>query len=68
MPLPLNIFVILYDSIISQTYSIFQFLFYFLLAIQVVLRLMQQTLFRKGPKYLNVKYWARQGWFGKTRP
>lgn len=33
-----------------------------------VCRLMQQTLHKKDPEYLDGKYWAEQGWLGKTRP
>lgn len=31
-------------------------------------RLMQRTLRKKDPAYLDAKYWAEQGWLGKTRP
>lgn len=33
-----------------------------------VCRLMQQTLYKNDPEYLDGKYWAEQGWLGKTRP
>ncbi|MDC7290984.1 NAD(P)H-dependent oxidoreductase [Blautia schinkii] len=31
-------------------------------------RLMQRTLHKNDPEYLDGKYWAEQGWLGKTRP
>ncbi len=31
-------------------------------------RFMQRTLHKNDPKYLDGKYWAEQGWLGKTRP
>ena len=34
----------------------------------LVCRLMQQTLHKNNPEYLDGKYWAEQGWLGKTRP
>ncbi|MEZ3437238.1 MAG: NAD(P)H-dependent oxidoreductase [Lachnospiraceae bacterium] len=33
-----------------------------------VCRLMQQTLHKNDPEYLDGKYWAAQGWLGRTRP
>lgn len=33
-----------------------------------VCRLMQRTLHKKDPEYLDGKYWAKQGWLGKARP
>lgn len=33
-----------------------------------VCRLMQKTLHKNDPEYLDGKYWAEQGWLGKTRP
>lgn len=33
-----------------------------------VCRLMQRTLHKKDPEYLDGKYWAEQGWLGKARP
>ena len=33
-----------------------------------VCRLMQRTLHKNDPEYLDGKYWAEQGWLGKTRP
>ena len=33
-----------------------------------VCRLMQQTLHKNDPEYLDGNYWAEQGWLGKTRP
>lgn len=31
-------------------------------------RMMQQSLHKNNPEYLDGKYWAEQGWLGKTRP
>ncbi len=31
-------------------------------------RLIQQTLHKRSPAYLDGKYWAGQGWLGKARP
>lgn len=31
-------------------------------------RMMQQSLHKNDPEYLDGKYWAEQGWLGKTRP
>ena len=33
-----------------------------------VCRLMQKTLHKNDPEYLDGKYWAEQGWLGKIRP
>ena len=33
-----------------------------------VCRLMQKTLHKNDPEYLEGKYWAEQGWLGKIRP
>lgn len=33
-----------------------------------VCRLLQQTLHKNDPEYLDGKYWAEQGWLGKARP
>lgn len=33
-----------------------------------VCRRMQQSLHKADPEYLDGKYWAEQGWLGKTRP
>lgn len=33
-----------------------------------ICRLLQQTLHKNNPEYLDGKYWAQQGWLGKTRP
>lgn len=33
-----------------------------------VCRLMQRTLHKKDPEYLDGKYWAEQSWLGKARP
>lgn len=33
-----------------------------------VCRMMQQSLHKNDPAYLDGKYWAEQGWLGKTRP
>ena len=33
-----------------------------------VCRLIQRTLHKNDPEYLDGKYWAEQGWLGKTRP
>lgn len=33
-----------------------------------VCRLMQQSLHKNDPEYLDGKYWAEQGWLDKTRP
>lgn len=33
-----------------------------------VCRIMQQSLHKNDPAYLDGKYWAEQGWLGKTRP
>lgn len=33
-----------------------------------VCRFMQKTLHKNDPEYLDGKYWAEQGWLGKTRP
>ncbi len=33
-----------------------------------VCRLMQRKLHKNDPEYLDGKYWAEQGWLGKTRP
>ena len=33
-----------------------------------VCRLMQQTLHKNDPEYLDGKYWTEQGWLGKIRP
>lgn len=33
-----------------------------------VCRLMQRTLHKKDPEYLDGKYWAEQGWLGSARP
>lgn len=33
-----------------------------------VCRRMQQSLHKADPEYLDGKYWAQQGWLGKTRP
>lgn len=33
-----------------------------------VCRLMQQTLHKNDPEYLDGRYWAEQGWLGKARP
>ncbi len=33
-----------------------------------ICRLIQQTLHKNGPESLDGKYWAEQGWLGKTRP
>ena len=33
-----------------------------------VCRLIQQTLHKNAPEYLDGKYWAEQGWLGKSRP
>ena len=31
-------------------------------------RMMQQSLHKNDPEYLDGKYWAEQGWLGKARP
>lgn len=31
-------------------------------------RMMQQSLHKNNPEYLDGKYWAEQGWLGKARP
>ena len=31
-------------------------------------RMIQKSLHKKDPEYLDGKYWAGQGWLGKTRP
>ncbi|MBD5105942.1 MAG: flavodoxin family protein [Lachnospiraceae bacterium] len=31
-------------------------------------RMMQKTLHQNDPEYLDGKYWAEQGWLGKSRP
>lgn len=31
-------------------------------------RMMQQSLHKNDPDYLDGKYWAKQGWLGKRRP
>lgn len=31
-------------------------------------RMMQQSLHKNDPEYLDGKYWAEQGWLGKSRP
>lgn len=31
-------------------------------------RMMQQSLHKNDPEYLDGKYWAEQGWLGKNRP
>lgn len=31
-------------------------------------RLMQQTLHKNDPEYLDGEYWAKQGWLGRARP
>ncbi len=31
-------------------------------------RLLQKSLYKKDPNYLDAKYWAQQGWLGKGRP
>lgn len=31
-------------------------------------RMMQKSLHENDPEYLDGKYWAEQGWLGKTRP
>lgn len=31
-------------------------------------RMMQKSLYKNDPEYLDGKYWAEQGWLGKTRP
>lgn len=31
-------------------------------------RMMQQSLHKSDPEYLDGKYWAEQGWLGKARP
>lgn len=33
-----------------------------------VCRMMQQSLHKNDPEYLDGKYWAEQGWLGKVRP
>lgn len=33
-----------------------------------VCRMMQQSLHKNDPEYLDGKYWAEQGWLGKARP
>ncbi len=33
-----------------------------------VCRLMQRTLHKNDPEYLDGKYWAEQGWLGRDRP
>lgn len=33
-----------------------------------ICRLLQQTLHKNDPEYLDGKYWAEQGWLGKARP
>lgn len=33
-----------------------------------VFRLMQRSLYKKDPEYLDAKYWAEKGWLGKARP
>lgn len=34
----------------------------------LICRMMQQSLHKNDPEYLDGKYWAQQGWLGKTRP
>lgn len=31
-------------------------------------RKMQKKLYQKNPEYLDAKYWAQQGWLGRSRP
>ena len=31
-------------------------------------RKMQKNLYQKDPEYLDAKYWAQQGWLGRSRP
>ena len=31
-------------------------------------RMMQKSLYKSDPEYLDGKYWAEQGWLGKSRP
>lgn len=34
----------------------------------LICRMMQQSLHKNAPEYLDGKHWANQGWLGKTRP
>ncbi len=33
-----------------------------------ICRMMQKSLYKNNPEYLDAKYWSEQGWLGKNRP